>query len=325
MASDALVVTGGGVGNLIQATPLIAAAAHRHNSPVDVWLAGDAPWMADIIRGHETVRRVSHVREEATGTVEKYMDVYYTFLRKGAVARQVPAANYRSSWHPHYPRHEAECAMSAIRGAGYEGVTPPTFCCHDDFPHELPPGPLIGLSTGSKVGERWKIKRYPPERYAEACDIILQEFPDVNFVHAGVSSDGEIVHPRVTDFRGVGGIREQFGLVRRCVAFISNDSGLMHAAAAQGIKTFGIFGPTNLWKNLPPSDTTPICLAEGVLSCMPCQKASGGHGLGRRQDGSRCEQECMQLLAPEVVAAPVVSFLRGVFNEIHNSNDGVPA
>jgi len=323
MANDALVVTGGGVGNLIQATPLLVAAAHLHNSPVDVWLAGDAPWLADIIRGHEAVRRVSHIREEAMGPVTKYTDVYYTFLRKGSEARKVPAANYHSSWHPHYPRHEAECAMSAVRGAGYHGVTPPTFCCHDPFPREVPPGLLVGLSTGSKVGERWKIKRYPPEQYAAVCELIHHEFPFVKFVHAGVSSDGAIVHPEVTDFRGVGTIREQFGLVRMCTAFISNDSGLMHAAAAQGIKTFGIFGPTNLWKNLPAETTTPICLAEGVLSCMPCQKASGGHGLGQRKDGSKCAHECMELLAPEVVATPVISFLRGIFHEVHDSDDSV--
>jgi ADP-heptose:LPS heptosyltransferase len=310
MASDALVVTGGGVGNLIQSTPLIVAAAHMHNSPVDVWLAGDAPWMADIIRGHEAVRRVSHVREEAMGPVKKYTDVYYTFLRKGAVAKKVPAANYHASWHPRYPRHEAECAMSSIRGAGYHGVTPSTFCCADPFPHDVPTGVLVGLSTGSKISETWKLKRYPPERYAEACSLICKEFPHVKFVHAGVATDGEIKHPAVTDFRGVGNIREQFGLLKKCVAFVSNDSGLMHAAAAQGVPTFGIFGPTNLWKNLPPENATPICLGKGVLSCMPCQKASGGHGLGQRKDGSACEQECMQLLSPTVVASTVISFLR---------------
>jgi ADP-heptose:LPS heptosyltransferase len=249
--------------------------------------------------------------------------VYYTFLRKGSIAKQVPADNYHSSWHPHYPKHESDCAMSAVRGAGYQGVTPSTFCCHDPFPWDTSAGILLGLSTGSKVAERWKIKRYPPEKYAAVCDIICQEFPTARFVHAGILSDEEIIHPAVRDFRGVGTIREQFGLLRKCMAVISNDSGLMHAAAAQGVKTFGIFGPTNLWKNLPPENTTPIRLEEGVLSCMPCQKAAGGHDLGRRKDGSRCERECMYMLAPEVVAAPVISFLRGAVHEIYNSGDSV--
>jgi ADP-heptose:LPS heptosyltransferase len=323
MASDALVVTGGGVGNLIQATPLLVAAAHLHNSPVDVWLANENPRLADVIRGHEAVRRVSHVLKEAMGPVKKYTDVYYTFLKKGKVAKKVPAANYHASWHPKYPRHESDCAMSAIRGAGYHGVTPPTFCCHDPFPHKVPPGVLVGFSTGSKVNERWKLKRYPSERCATVCELIHQELPFVKFVHAGIPSDGDIVHPEITDFRGVGNIREQFGLVRMCTAFISNDSGLMHAAAAQGIQTFGIFGPTNLWKNLPVDNTIPICLAEGVLSCMPCQKASGGHGLGRRKDGSKCAHECMELLDPEVVATSVISFLRDIFHEVYDCNDSV--
>jgi hypothetical protein len=323
MASDGMVVTGGGVGNLIQSTPLIIAAAYKHNRPVDVWLAGDAPWMAEIIRGHESVRRVSHILEESMGPVKRYADVYYTFLRKGAVAKRAPAAKYHASWHPIYPRHETECAMSAIRGAGYQGVTPSTFCCADPFPEPLPAGILVGLSTGSKPGEMWKIKRYPPERYSKVCDIILKEFPSVTFVHAGLASDCAIDHPAVVDLREVGTLREQFGLVARCTAFISNDSGLMHASAAQGTKTFGIFGPTNLWKNLPPENTTPVCLPWGTLDCMPCQKASGGHGLGRRRDGSTCQHECMQQLPPEAVADVVISFLQSRNDEIHDSYDGV--
>ena len=167
MASDALVVTGGGVGNLIQATPLIAAASHFHNNPVDVWLAGDAPWMADLLQGHEYVRRISSDREQAMGPVEKYVSVYYTFLRKGSTAQKVPAAHYYAGWHPRYPRHESECAMSCIRGAGYQGVTPPTFCAHDPWPYEKPPGVLIGISTGSKATEKWPLKRYPASKYAE--------------------------------------------------------------------------------------------------------------------------------------------------------------
>ena len=171
--------------------------------------------------------------------------------------------------------------------------------------------------------ERWALKRYPAEKYAQVCEIISKRFPSVRFVHAGLPRDDKIMHPAVTDFRGVGTIREQFGLLRKCTAVISNDSGLMHAAAAQGVKTFGIFGPTNLWKNLPRDNTTPIRLEKGVLSCMPCQKASGGHGLGRRKDGSKCAQECLQKLCSEVVASPIISFLRGVVDEVHNSDDGV--
>jgi heptosyltransferase-3 len=34
-------------------------------------------------------------------------------------------------------------------------------------------------------------------------------------------------------------------LLQQCVAFIGNDSGLMHMAAAQGIPTLGLFGPSN--------------------------------------------------------------------------------
>ena len=54
---------------------------------------------------------------------------------------------------------------------------------------------------------------------------------------------------------------------------ISNDSGLMHIAAAIGTPTMGIFGPTSpyLWAPLNGLAAT-VLQTKSVLPCQPCQR-----------------------------------------------------
>ena len=54
---------------------------------------------------------------------------------------------------------------------------------------------------------------------------------------------------------------------------ISNDSGLMHIAAAIGTPTMGIFGPTSpyLWAPLNGLAAT-VLQTKAVLPCQPCQR-----------------------------------------------------
>jgi heptosyltransferase-2 len=54
---------------------------------------------------------------------------------------------------------------------------------------------------------------------------------------------------------------------------VSNDSGLMHIAAAIGTPTMGIFGPTSpyLWAPLNGLAAT-VLQTKSVLACQPCQR-----------------------------------------------------
>jgi heptosyltransferase-2 len=57
-------------------------------------------------------------------------------------------------------------------------------------------------------------------------------------------------------------------LIERCSAFVSNDSGLMHAAALQEVPTAGIFGPTNPAFHGPCGEGH-LTFFRGV-DCSPC-------------------------------------------------------
>ncbi|HWM49460.1 MAG TPA: lipopolysaccharide heptosyltransferase II [Xanthobacteraceae bacterium] len=73
---------------------------------------------------------------------------------------------------------------------------------------------------------------------------------------------------------------------------VSNDSGLLHVAAALGTPSIGIFGPTSPWHWAPLNPLAAIVQAEIELDCRPCHKpvCSLGHHL------------CMREITPQRVA-----------------------
>ncbi len=67
-------------------------------------------------------------------------------------------------------------------------------------------------------------------------------------------------------------VRQAASLMKRCHIFISNDSGPMHMAAASGVPTVAIFGPTNpVWVK-PWGVQSRIVRAD--LPCSPCFRYS---------------------------------------------------
>lgn len=61
-------------------------------------------------------------------------------------------------------------------------------------------------------------------------------------------------------------------LIQHCTLFLSNDSGLMHLAAAVGVKTFGLFGPTDERKTGPRGPQSFIIRAPGTAPAYNTEK-----------------------------------------------------
>jgi len=76
-------------------------------------------------------------------------------------------------------------------------------------------------------------------------------------------------------------------------AAVSNDSGLLHVAAALGTPSIGIFGPTSPWHWAPLNPLAGTIEATGELPCRPCHKPVCRLGHHR----------CMGDIAPEQVLA----------------------
>ena len=130
--------------------------------------------------------------------------------------------------------------------------------------------PAIALGPGSVgASKRWTY-------YPEAARLLAEQGLDV-WVVGGPGEKAmatEIVAaggPRVRDLTGTD-LRNGILAVAAAKVTISNDSGLMHIAAAAGTPTMGIFGPTSPYLWAPLNGLAATVLTKTQLSCQPCQR-----------------------------------------------------
>lgn len=134
----------------------------------------------------------------------------------------------------------------------------------------LSAGAAVALAPGSVgVSKRWTY-------YPEAARLLVERGLEV-WVVGGPAEKGlaqEIVAAGGPGVRDLTGNDLRNGILAMAAAgvAISNDSGLMHIAAALDTPTMGIFGPTNpyLWAPLNGLAAT-VVQNKSVLACQPCQ------------------------------------------------------
>ena len=112
---------------------------------------------------------------------------------------------------------------------------------------------LIGITPG--VAESAKSRMWYENRFAKLSDRLIEELKaEVVFIDG--PNNKKIVNNIISMMKnkpinsvGKFKLTETFYLISRCNIFISNDTGPMHIAAAQGCKTIGLFGPNTpvLW------------------------------------------------------------------------------
>jgi heptosyltransferase-2 len=102
-------------------------------------------------------------------------------------------------------------------------------------------------------------------------------------------------------------IRTTAALIGKCSLFLSNDSGLMHVAAAAGVRTIGIFGPTDHVRTAPRGRGN-LVVRRGI-SCSPC------FSIRKVGQKIRCIHEkriCLTDLLPENVMDEIEPVARDV-------------
>ena len=136
--------------------------------------------------------------------------------------------------------------------------------------HGLGTGPVVALAPGSVgSGKRWTY-------YAEAARLLTGHGIDC-WVVGGPgekSLAAEIVAaggPRVRDLTGTD-LRNGILAMAAATVAISNDSGLMHVAAALGTPTLGIFGPTSPYHWAPLNPLAATIQTKTVVPCQPCHR-----------------------------------------------------
>jgi heptosyltransferase II len=157
--------------------------------------------------------------------------------------------------------------------------------------------PVVALAPGA-VGPS---KRWPASAYAGLTRRLLTDGAAVWVLGSPAEKAlaAEIVGDTAArDLTGPD-LRDAIFALASATAAVSNDSGLLHVAAALGIPTVGIFGPTSPWHWAPLNPLAAIIESKSALECRPCHKPVCRFGHHR----------CMREIGIEEVSAAAAAAL----------------
>lgn len=154
--------------------------------------------------------------------------------------------------------------------------------------------PLVAFCPGAEYGPA---KRWPPEYFGELAQLVRRSFPYTQIVALGSAKDGELLQamaqqaPFVRNLCGQTSLSEACALLARANVVVSNDSGLMHVAAALRRPQIALFGSSDPRHTPPLSDAAHVLWLH--LDCSPCfaRECPLGH------------LRCLKELTPEHVFA----------------------
>lgn len=167
---------------------------------------------------------------------------------------------------PEHPQHKSRsiAMLGHPEGSDFEVPTP-----HFSIPADVPvplPNDLLQLAEAGKLiafcpGGTRDDKKWPSSSFGRLAAYLLEK--DFQMIILGASEDQTMAQQiiehsptdSVHDLTGRFTLMETITVLSRCHALVSNDTGLMHAAAALGIITLGIFMATNPveWHPLGPT------------------------------------------------------------------------
>jgi heptosyltransferase-2 len=154
--------------------------------------------------------------------------------------------------------------------------------------------PVVVLCPGAEFGAA---KRWPPNQFAELAAMFLRDHLQVWILgspndkiaaDAVVNSLGENIH-KVRDLTARTDLGTAIDILSSASLVISNDSGLMHAAAAVGVPLVALFGSSSPLYTPPISQLARIAKID--IACSPCFKRECPLG----------HFKCMRELKPGIV------------------------
>src|SRR6266849_4246037 len=160
-------------------------------------------------------------------------------------------------------------------------------------------GRAVALAPGSVgASKRWTYYPQAARLLAErGLDVWVVGGPGEKALAAEIVAAGG---PRVRDLTGTD-LRNGILAMAAADLAISNDSGLMHIAAALGTPTMGIFGPTSPYHWAPLNGLAATVQTKTIVPCQPCH----------RPVCTMNDHRCMR----DIPASDVVATIRRVLTE----------
>ena len=166
---------------------------------------------------------------------------------------------------------------------------------------------VVGMHVGCSRGA--ESRRWPVERFAEVARALLAEGRRVVVVGGpdDIADNAKLLSlvPGLIDATNCGTLRETAAFLSHMNCFLTNDSGLMHAANAVGTPVVAIFGPTSEVKSYPLApDGRATVLKDENCPCRPCYNV-------RPQAPDECRgRGCLLSIDPPRVLSAVAGALR---------------
>ena len=262
-----LVHLGAGIGNLVFATPLVAAL-DAMGFAIDLLLLADYPQSAELFRGWSAVRRVHRgtvpPKERYDVRIPAVPPFYWPRVARGyrdredAVARPPDALYYRD---------EQAWYRAFAEALGWPASRRPVYRLPiaADESHGVGPGTLVlapGCKTGEMAAKRWPHFAALAERFADVA--VVGTADDLRTADGAPLAFPSHVRPlagRLT-------LRETAEALAAAGAVVANDSGLGHVAGAVGAPTVLLFGPTS--EAVLGAFPDNVTVLRGGLPCEPC-------------------------------------------------------
>ncbi|MEW6264672.1 MAG: lipopolysaccharide heptosyltransferase II [Thermodesulfobacteriota bacterium] len=130
---------------------------------------------------------------------------------------------------------------------------------------------LLGIAPGAAYGPA---KQWPASKFASTAGMILDQTGGAALVFGSrgdVEAAGLVLNllpGRSFNLAGRTGLAEAAALIQCCGLFLSNDSGLMHVAAAVGSPLLAVFGSTDPTATGPLGDLVRVI--RHPVDCSPC-------------------------------------------------------
>jgi heptosyltransferase II len=276
-----------GIHNGLRARDQFAMALRARKFDVALLLqnAFDAAWLAWRA---QIPQRIGYARDARSLLLTKAIPVprpgeipthekfyYLELLRRACMLDSLPTVDHIVLRVPDSQRVSAENVLLAA------GSRPHTF--------------RLAIGAGASYGSA---KCWPPDRFADFANRFLSE-RDADLILFGTPGELPVSNAIIAgmtrkpvDLTGKTAIADLPALLSQCHLFLGNDSGAMHVAAAVGLPTIAVFGPTD------PDGTSPVTTRFSIVQqkpyCSPCFL-------------KRCptDHRCMKAVTPEMVLRSV--------------------
>jgi heptosyltransferase-2 len=290
------------IGDAIMSLPALRAIRQHYPESEITVLA--KPWVAALYDGERAINRVVPLADKwktAWGLRNEKFDLAVVFPNSFESAAQVflSGARRRIGYardgrsllltdaidipkQGETPRHERYYYLEMLRRAGlldslpgidaiqFDGIEEARERGQQLFRSNRVEMPVIGVSPGAAYGTA---KRWLPERFAEAAAVLAKRVGGSVAVF-GSAGERDLCEKIAAvcggeNFAGATTLREFIDMTAACAGFLTNDSGAMHIAAAMGVPSVTVFGPTDETATGPSGPMARI--VREPVECAPCK------------------------------------------------------